>query len=514
MSEPTVSMTPAARRLLIASLMLATVIYTLDTTIANVALPHMQGSMQASHEQIAWVLTSYIVVSAIVTPLTGFLSQRFGQRRLLLLCVGGFTVASMLCGLATTLPQIVVCRMLQGAFGAGLVPISQTVLLSVYPREHYGSATAIWGMGIMVGPILGPTLGGWLTEMYGWRWVFFINLPVGVLALVGIAASIPRDRPDRVKVFDGLGYGLLALAIGAFQLCIDRGNREDWFDSTEIRLTAFASVLFLYMFVVHSLSSPNPFLDRALFRDRNFVVGATLIFALGLMMLSTMVLMPGFLETLQGYPVSTVGWLLAPRGVGTMLTMFLVARLTHRIDARLLAGAGLGFIAISMLQMASFNAEVGWKAVAWSGFVQGLGMGLTFVPVTTAAFMTLEPRLRAEASALFSLLRNLGAGIGISVVVTLLARDLQANQARLVEHLGVFDGGKWLGAEDVVGTTLAPHLLAAEVQRQAASIAYANEFVVMIVVTAVALPLLLLMRIPRREESATNGGGSLPAAAD
>ncbi|MCC7200048.1 MAG: DHA2 family efflux MFS transporter permease subunit [Gammaproteobacteria bacterium] len=505
-------MTPAARRLLVASLMCATVMYTLDTTIANVALPHMQGSVQASQEQIAWVLTSYIVLSAIVTPLTGFLAQRFGQRRLLLSCVGGFTVASMACGLATSLPELVAFRMLQGAFGAGLVPISQIVLLQVYAREQYGSATAVWGMGIMVGPILGPTLGGWLTEMYGWRWVFFINLPVGILAMIGLAAAVPRDRDLKPKSFDALGYGLLAIAIACFQMCLDRGNGEDWFASTEIQLTAFGSVLFLYMFVAHSMTAPRPFFERALFRDHNFVVGALLIFALGLMMLSTMVLMPGFLEQLQGYPVSTVGWLLAPRGVGTMLTMFVVGKVTNRVDARWLAGVGIVLIAVSMLQAAAFNIDVGWEAVAFSGFVQGLGMGLTFVPITTAAFMTLAPELRAEGSALFSLLRNLGASVGISIVVTLLSRDLQANQARLVEHLGTFDEAKWRLAEEVAGSTMAPQLLAAEVQRQAASIAYINEFAVMIVVTVVAFPLLFLMRPPAREQARRAAAAPVAAA--
>jgi MFS transporter, DHA2 family, multidrug resistance protein len=487
---------PERRALLVASTVLATMIYTIDTTIANVALPHMQGSLQASQEQVAWVLTSYIVVSAIVTPLAGFLAVRYGMRKMLIACVSGFTIASMLCGIAVSLPEMVVFRMLQGAFGAGLIPLSQATLLNAYPRDRQSAANAIWGMGVMLGPILGPTLGGYLTDAYHWRWVFYINLPVGVLALLGLLASAPRSAPNRDRRFDGFGYLLLALAVGLTQLCVDRGSVKDWFASTEILAEAIFAGICLYMFIVHSLTTRNPFFHPGLFRDRNFAVGMSIIFVIAGLLYATMVLLPPFLEQLQGYSVMAAGLLLAPRGMGTMVSMYLCGRIGSRVDPRLMVALGIGCTAIALVQMSTFTLDVSWQPVATSGVIQGFGVGFTFVPLTTLAFSSVAPELRTEASVLYSLVRNMGSSIGISFVVSMLAVSSQANQSRLVEFFSVFDTSRWATVERVFGED-STALLAHEIGRQAQSIAYVNDFALMLLISLAALPLLFVFRVPK-----------------
>jgi DHA2 family multidrug resistance protein len=382
----------AQRGLITVSIMLATIMQALDTTIANVALPHMQGSMSATQDQIAWVLTSYIVAAAIMTPPTGFLANRFGRKRLFLVTVAGFTVASMLCGAATSLEEIVLFRLLQGAFGAGLVPLSQSVLLDTFPKERYGSAMALWGVGVMVGPVLGPTLGGWLTDAYNWRWVFYINLPFGILALLGILAFLPETPRDRARRFDVFGFALLSIAIASLQMMLDRGQTRDWFGSTEIVVEAVCGGLFFCMFLAHMFTADEPFIEPQLFRDRNLSIGLVFIFVVGVVLLATMALLPPFMQNLMGYPVETTGYVLAPRGLGTMLAMAVVGRMVGRIDARVLIFAGLAMTAQSLWEMASFTAEVAPYDIVRSGFVQGMGLGFIFVPLSTLTFSTLAPR--------------------------------------------------------------------------------------------------------------------------
>src|SRR5712664_2964672 len=293
--------------LLTVCVMLATIMQALDTTIANVALPYMQGSLSATLDQINWVLTSYIVAAAIMTPVTGFLAMRFGRKRLFLVAVAGFTVASILCGIATTLPEMVLFRLIQGIFGAPLVPLSQSVLLDSYPQEKHGSAMAMWGIGVMVGPILGPTLGGWLTEYYNWRWVFYINLPIGILAWLGLAAFVRETPIDRSRRFDLLGFALLSVALGAFQMMLDRGQSLDWFQSREVMLEAMLAGLAFYLFLSHMFTSDQPFIEPRLFKDRNFSVGLVFIFMVGVVLLATMALLPPFMQNLMGYPGIDVG---------------------------------------------------------------------------------------------------------------------------------------------------------------------------------------------------------------
>ncbi len=488
------------RGLITLSIMLATIMQALDTTIANVALPNMQGGLSATQEQIAWVLTSYIVAAAIMTPPTGFLAARFGRKRLFLVAVAGFTLASMLCGAAASLEQLVLFRLLQGAFGAGLVPLSQAVLLDTYPREQHGSAMALWGVGVMVGPILGPTLGGYLTDLYNWRWVFYINLPFGILALLGILAFVPETLRDRGRPFDWFGFGLLSLAIGALQLMLDRGQSLDWFSSSEIVLEAVVVGLGLYLFVVHTLTAERPFLDPNLFRDRNLVTGLLFIFIVGIILLATLALLPPFLQSLLGYPVITTGYVLAPRGLGTMVAMFLVGRLIGRIDTRLLILTGLLLTAFSLWEMAGFTTDSTTWDIVRSGLVQGLGLGFIFVPLSTVTFATLAPRFRTEATAMFSLIRNLGSSIGISIVVTLLAHNTQVNHASLGSLVTPFNQAlRWVDVTRFWSLDQPQGLVAlnGEVTRQAATIAYLDDFSLMMYVILLAVPLLLLLRAPK-----------------
>jgi len=492
----------ALRGFITVSVMLATVMQVLDTTIANVALPHMQGSLSATQDQISWVLTSYIVAAAIMTPPTGLLAARFGRKRLFAIAVTGFTVTSMLCGAATSLPEIVAFRLFQGAFGAALVPLSQSVLLDTFPKEKHGSAMAIWGVGIMVGPILGPTLGGYLTEMYNWRWVFYINLPVGILALLGILAFVPETGQDRQRGFDFYGFALLSLAIGALQLMLDRGETLDWFGSWEIIVEATAMVLFFYMFAVHMFTAERPFLEPALFKDRNFSLGLVFIFVVGIILLATMALLPPFLENLMDYPVMTTGIVLAPRGMGTMVSMFLVGRLIGRVDTRWLILLGLSLTAVSLWEMSHFTIDIGPWSIVQTGVVQGLGLGFIFVPLTTSTFATLAPRFRTEGTAMFSLMRNLGSSIGVSIVMTLLAQETQKNHAILAASATPFRAAfahGWLPHAWDWTTVSGAATLSAAVTKQATTIAFLDDFALMMWVALLTMPLLLLMRPPRRQ---------------
>jgi MFS transporter, DHA2 family, multidrug resistance protein len=489
--------TPLRRALITISIMLATIVQVVDMTIVNVALPHMQGSMSATQEQIAWVLTSYIVAAAVATPLTGVLAARLGRKRVLIGSIIAFTITSMLCGSATSLEEIVVFRLFQGAAGAALVPLSQAVLLDINPREKHGSAMALWGMGVMIGPILGPTLGGYLTEFYSWRWAFYINLPVGAMAVLGMALFLHETERDATRRFDVFGFVLLSLAIGGLQLGLDRGQSLDWFSSPVIVVSLVLAALALYMFVVHIFTAEKPFIEPALFRDRNFSTGLFLMLSLGVMLFSSLALLPPFLQNLLGYPVITAGLVIAPRGVGTMFAMMIVGRLIGRVDARYLLLLGFTLIAISLYLMAGFSLDIGVGPIVYSGVIQGVGMGFLFVPLSTIAFSTLAPRYRNEGTAMFSLIRNMGSSIGISVVVTVLGREVQSSHAQIAGQVGMFrhaldpalTGGVW------DWTTLAgTAALNAEVTRQALMIAYINDFRLMLYLTLIAVPLILLLR--------------------
>lgn len=485
---------PVRRGWVTVAVMLATVMQTIDMTIANVALPHMQGSLSASLDQIAWVLTSYIVAAAICMPLTGYLAARFGRKRLFSTAIIGFTIASVLCGAAQSLPEIVAARLLQGVFGAALVPLSQAVMLDTWPRERHASAMALWGAGVMVGPILGPTLGGYLTDLYSWRWVFYLNVPIGALAWLGVTAFLPETAIERGKRFDFFGFGLLALGIGALQLCLDRGESLAWFASPEILIETLLSGVCFYMFIVHLLTDREPFLEPGLFRDRNFVVGCIFAFCVGVVLLSTTVLLPPFLQSLLGYPVLDAGLLLAPRGAGTMAAMIAVSRIGNRAAPVHLILLGVLLTFLSLYLMSRFNFDTTQGLIVGSGVVQGLGIGFIFVPLTTATFSTLDPRYRNEGTSLFSLMRNIGSSVGISFVVNLLARNTQANHAAFSQYASPFNAATQLpgypaawNLDSLGGIAALEH----EITRQATLLAYLQDFRVMMWACLLATPLLL-----------------------
>jgi DHA2 family multidrug resistance protein len=488
---------PALNRPLITvCIMLATVMQVLDTTIANVALPNMQGSLGATRDQITWVLTSYIVAAAIMTPMTGWIADRFGRREVFIASVAGFTAASMLCGIASSLPLMVFFRILQGICGAALVPLSQSVLLDINPREKHGQAMALWGAGIMVGPIAGPVLGGWLTDTFNWRWAFYVNLPVGILALLGMLIYLPKSEKRR-RGFDFFGFAMLSLAVGALQMMLDRGDQLDWFSSAEIWLELALAISGAWIFVIHTATASRPFLDPHLFRDRNLTTALLLIFMVGIILLAGLALMPPMLQNILGYPVITAGMVLAPRGVGTMISMILVGRLVQKVDARVLIFFGLSVTVYSLYQMTGFSPQMGEAPIIISGIIQGLGLGFVFVPLSTLAFATLEPRFRTDAASLFSLVRNIGSSIGISIVTVQLAHNLAVNRTELVS--GLTASNQNLDAVAHIGSDqLMLSMLDNEVTKQSLMIGYIDDFKLMMLITLAVIPLVFFLRKPAR----------------
>jgi len=489
------------RGMITACIICATLLQSLDQTIANVALPYMQGSFSASYDEITWVLTSYITAAAIMTAPVGWLADRFGRKRLFVACIVGFTITSMLCGAAQSLEQIVLFRLLQGVCSAGLVPLSQAILFDIYPHERRGFAMAIWGMGVMIGPILGPTLGGYLTEMYNWRYVFYINLPFGVLAIFGLLVFLPDAQPQHRLRFDWLGFAVLAAGIGALQMMLDRGQDQDWFSSREIIVEAVLAGLGIYLFIVHMAWAPRPLIRPILFKDVNFTVGLVMMFAVGTILVSTIALMAPWLQILGKYPVATAGLLMAPRGLGTLATIILSGRLAMRVDTRLLVGAGLLIECWSFWTMTGWTPDVSERELITAIIFQGAGLGLVFTPLQVLAFATLEPSLRTEGAGLFSLARNIGAAIGVSVTSSLLAHNAQALHEVIGASVNPFNRAlQALGPAHRLLDPGNPHgaaLLDQIINHQAQIIAYVDDYVLLILTTLPTMLLLLLMRRPR-----------------
>jgi len=505
---------PAGERVIVTiGVMMAVLLQVLDTTIANVALPHMQASLSATQDTVNWVLTSYIVASAIALPISGWLADKVGRKRLLLISVVVFTVASVLCATATSLPEMVMFRSLQGVGGAFIVPLAQATLFDINPREKHGQAMALFGGGVMIGPILGPVLGGWLTDNYNWRWVFLVNLPVGVICALLMLRYMPKTDTHQRK-FDMFGFALLAISLGALQFCLDRGEQNDWFSSWETIIEAGLAIGAGWMFVVHMATAKQPLFDRAMFKDRNFATGLLFMAVTGVLLLAGLALLPPLLQNLYGYSVLQSGFLTAPRGVGTLISMLLAGRLVGKIDSRLLVGIGVFLMGVSLYMMTGFAIDQPSRPVIISGVVQGLGLGLIFVPLQSLAFETLAPKMRTTAAALLNLSRNIGGSVGISVVSTQLVRMTQVSHADLAQAV-TQQTIPTLSPEvlQTVGGAAGPAALAyinMEVTRQALFIAYLDDFKLMMIVTFAVLPLLLLMRRGRR----VGTGGPQHAAMD
>jgi MFS transporter, DHA2 family, multidrug resistance protein len=506
-----VAMPSGQRIILTIGVMVAVLMQILDTTIANVALPHMQASLGATQDSINWVLTSYIVASAIAIPISGWLSDRVGRRRLMLTAVVGFVAASMLCAAATSLPEMVLFRLLQGISGAFLVPLAQATMFDINPPSRHAQAMALFGGGIMIGPILGPVIGGWLTDSFNWRWVFIVNLPIGGIAMFLLLRYMPKTEAER-KPFDLIGFALLALALGGLQMCLDRGEQLDWFQSWEVRIEAGLALAAAWMFVIHTITAKAPLFPRSMFADRNFATGMMFMAVTGVLLLAGLALLPPLLQRLYGYSVLQSGFLTAPRGVGTLVSMLAAGKLIGRIDARAFVAAGIILMGTSLYMMTGFALDQPAGPVIWSGFVQGLGLGCIFVPVQALGFATLAPAVRTHAASLLNLARNVGGSVGIALVGAQLVRNVQTAHADMAANVH----GNLLPVADPtilmrmgVQGDMALAIINAEINRQALFIAYLDDFKLMMLVTFAALPLILLVR-----KAGPPGGGGPPVPPD
>ena len=503
MSPRFASTSPKTLRMLVTvCAMTATIMQALDTTIANVALPYMQGSLSASLDQINWVLTSYIVAAAIMTAPIGWLADRFGRKKLFITCVAGFTVASLLCALAQNIEQMVLFRLLQGMAGAALVPLSQAVLLDSYSVEERGSAMAIWGVGVMLGPIMGPTLGAWLTDNYSWHWVFLINLPIGVLTVIGMLVFMEETHKHEHLRFDWFGFIALAIGIGSLQLMLDRGEQVGWFDAREIWVELIISVAGFYYFFAHSLTTPEPFIRFDMFKDRNFVSGCLFMLVIGVVLFGTMALITPFMQTLLGYPIQTAGFLLGSRGVGTLLTMMAAPRLMKLVQSRYLILCGLLFSGGTLYVMTGWSFDTTQWTIVTTSIVQGVGLGLLFVPITNVAFSTLPGHMRNGGAAITTLVRNIGSSIGISMVIANLTSKTTEMHARITESVTPFNDA--LQMPDVashlnMATDTGRAMLDAIVTQQAAMIAYINDYKLLMVLTLAMVPLVLIIGTSKRQ---------------
>ena len=493
------SLTVFRRWMIMAAITSSTTLYAMTILIVSVVLPQMQGSLSATPDQIAWVVTFNLVATAIVTPISGWLSARYGRRRVMLVSTLGFTIFSALCGLANSLEMLVLFRIGQGAFGAPLTPVAQATILDTFPRRQHGMATALWGMGVVVGPIVGPSVGGYIAEDYGWRGVFFFIVPFGLLTLAGVWAFV-LDSSSRILRLDWSGFLLLALALGAFQLMFDRGQRNSWFESPETIIELTAGLLAIYLFVVHLATARNPFIKPSLFLNWNYSLGLILAFIFGMLNFVPMVLMPSLLQELRGYPDSVIGILLTIRGAGNMISFMIVVRLANW-DPRVALGLGFLCQAISGWAIANLDINLTFFDIAWTGALQGMGIGLSWVPLTLIMFSTIRADQLNEASAVFHMLRNFSSSLFISICVAIVVRSTFVNSQELGEALSLFNKEMllpWISGPIDFGSVPDVARLNDEVRRQATMIGYLNAFKAFAFLALLPFPLLLLVRMPAR----------------
>src|SRR5882762_6317075 len=497
MNAPSPSAVPGLRRNMVTiCAMTATIMQALDTTIANVALPYMQGSLSASQDQINWVLTSYIVAAAIMTAPVGWIANRFGRKRIFIICSAGFTFASVLCGLAQDINQMVLFRLLQGVFGAALVPLSQAVMLDSYSLQERAKAMSIWGMGVMMGPIMGPSLGAWLTETYSWHWVFFVNLPFGFFTVLGLMVFMDETKKDLQLRFDWFGFIALAVGIGAMQVALDRGEQLGWLESNEIIAEIIVSIGGFYYFFAHSFTTDRPFIQFAIFKDKNFVGGCVFMAVMGLVLFSTMALSSPYLQNVIGYPIITAGLLLATRGCGTFVAMMLVGRMMKYIEARTLIIVGLSLMAGSLFFMTGWTDQTGVSEIVTLSIIQGFGFGLVFVPLSTVAFMTLPNHLRTDGTSMLTLMRNVASSIGISVVIAQLTEGSRRVYAVLNEHVTPFNHAMQMpnvrGMIDL-GSDAGRAMADAMVGMQSQIIAFSHDYQLVMVFILCSIPLAIMI---------------------
>jgi DHA2 family multidrug resistance protein len=510
-ASPPLALPGLRRNMVTICAMTATIMQALDTTIANVALPYMQGSLSASQDQINWVLTSYIVAAAIMTAPVGWIANRFGRKRTFVVCSAGFTIASVLCGVAQDINQMVLFRLLQGVFGAALVPLSQAVMLDYYTLQERAKAMSIWGMGVMMGPIMGPSLGAWLTETYSWHWVFFVNLPFGFVTVLGLLAFMDETDQNHALRFDWFGFGALAVAIGALQVALDRGEQLGWLESNEIIAEFIISGIAFYYFFAHSFTTSKPFIQFGLFRDRNFITGCIFMTVMGLVLYSTMALSSPYLQNVLGYPIITAGILLASRGSGTFVAMMLVGRLLRYFEARTLIICGLIVTAASLFQMTGWTDQTGVPEIVTVSIVQGFGFGLVFVPLSTVAFMTLSNQLRTDGTSMLTLVRNVASSIGISIVIAQLTEGSRRIYAILSEHINPFnqaiqmpDVSRLINLNTDSGRALADVM----VTLQAQIIAFSQDYQLVMIFVLCSIPLAVMIGSTRTALRSQGSGGA------
>ena len=495
------------------SVMLATFMEVLDTTVVNVSIPHIAGNLSATYEEGTWVVTSYLVANAIVLPMSGWLASYFGRRKMLLFCVAGFSLASLLCGAASSLSQLIVFRVLQGLAGGGLQPLAQAILFETFPKEKHGQARAAYGLGIIVAPIIGPTLGGWITDNYTWRWIFYLNIPVGIFSLAMMARFIhdpPYLKLKRNAGVDLWGIGLLALGLGSLQILLDTGQRKDWLGSRDIRIEAFLCIVGLAVFVIRELTVAHPIVDLRSLKDRSFAVGVCLMSGVGFCLYASLVLLPQYLQTLLNYPSMKAGLALSPRGLGSLLLTFIVGAIAARVDVRKLLVAGFAVGATTMFMLSGLNLNAGYWDIFWPQVMQGGAMACMFIPLSAAAMSHVSREKMGNATSIFNLMRNIGGSVGIAVMTTLLARRQQFHQNRLVEHilpgqpysstlLHQFTGFFVLkGADPATASRRAVGALYGMVQQQAAMLSFVEAFKVMGVVFLVMIPMVILLKDPKK----------------
>jgi DHA2 family multidrug resistance protein len=502
--------------LIAASVMLATFMEVLDTSVANVSLPHIAGNLSATTDESTWVLTSYLISNAVILPATNWLGHFFGRKRFLIVCIGIFTLSSALCGAATSLGMLLFARVLQGAGGGALQPIAQAVLLESFPTERRGSAMAVYGMGIVVAPIIGPTLGGWITDNYSWRWIFYINVPIGILAVLMANTFIedpPYIRNQRPGRIDYIGFGLMALGLAALQIVLDKGQEDDWFSSGFITRTIIIAVVALVGFVIWELRAKEPIVNLRVLTNRNFAVGTALIAAMGVVLYGTIALLPLFLQTLLNYPALQSGLAVSPRGIGAVISMIVVGRLIGKVDGRYLIMFGFGVLGFSTYLLSNIDLQISMGSIVWPQIISGLAMGFVFVPLTVLATGTLRNDQIGNATGIFNLMRNVGGSFGIAAVTTMLARGAQIHQATMVSHLSPYDpafqqrlgelaAGFAAGGDMIGASQLAHGLIYQMLVRQATLLAYIDNFRFLAFLCVVCMPAALLFRKVRATKTA------------
>lgn len=508
------------------AVMLATFMEILDTTIVNVSIPHISGNLAATYEEGTWVVTSYLVANAIILPLAGWLARRFGRRKLLLLCVGGFTLTSMACAMASSLSWLIFFRVMQGLTGGGLQPLSQAVLLETFPRKKHGQAMAAFGLGIILAPIIGPTLGGWITDNYSWRWIFYMNLPVGALSLFLMAQFVHdpdylSNKHEKPRM-DLWGIGLLALGLGTLQVILDTGQRKDWLASNEIRFYTVCCVVGLIAFVVRELWVEQPVVDLRALKDKAFSAGVFLVTMVGFILYASLVLLPIYLQTLLGYPALQAGLALSPRGIGALLFMPIVGVMTSKFDPRKLLWFGFIVGCWSMYALSRLDLNAGYWDIFWPQIAQGVSMSCMFIPLTATCMSHFPKQKIGNVTSIFNLMRNIGGSFGIAMMTTFLARRQQMHQTHLVEKVTPYDMGfremlnqltmyfRQHGSDPITSVQRGYAAVYGMVQKQAAMLSFVEAFWVMAAVYLVLFPFVLLLRNPRKAERDEARKGSAP----